>query len=134
MMNINTAYGRDLDLNLLRVFAVVAEEQNLTRAAARLYVTQPAVSAAMQRLTTFIGAEIITRQAGKMVLTKRGTELLAATRAHLAPLIGAATSAAAFNPLEAQSTLRLGLSDGFELGVLPRVVARLAREAPNMQL
>ena len=42
------SYGRDLDLNLLRVFAVVAEEGSITRAASRLYVTQPAVSASMR--------------------------------------------------------------------------------------
>ena len=41
-------YGRDLDLNLLRVFAVVAECGSVTAAAARLYLTQPAVSAAVR--------------------------------------------------------------------------------------
>jgi LysR family transcriptional activator of mexEF-oprN operon len=37
-------YERDLDLNLLRVLLVVAEEGSVTRAASRLYLTQPAVS------------------------------------------------------------------------------------------
>ncbi len=45
-------HGRDLDLNLLRVFAVVAESGGVTAAAHRLYMTQPAVSAALRRLTT----------------------------------------------------------------------------------
>ena len=47
-------YGRDLDLNLLRVFAVVAEAGSVTQAAARLYLTQPAVSAALRRLRTAV--------------------------------------------------------------------------------
>src|SRR5437764_769379 len=51
MRHMNENYGRDLDLNLLRVFAVVAESGSVTRAAARLYLTQPAVSAALRRLT-----------------------------------------------------------------------------------
>ena len=42
-----SAYGRDLDLNLLRVFVVVAETGRLTATASRLYLTQPAVSAAL---------------------------------------------------------------------------------------
>jgi len=48
-------YGRDLDLNLLRVFAVVAESGSVTEAANRLYMTQPAVSAALRRLAAATG-------------------------------------------------------------------------------
>lgn len=54
-------YGRDLDLNLLRVFAVVAESASVTDAAKRLYMTQPAVSAALRRLTTAVGAPLFVR-------------------------------------------------------------------------
>ena len=45
----------DLDLNLLRVFDAVMTEQNLTRAAARLAMTQPAVSNALRRLREALG-------------------------------------------------------------------------------
>ena len=86
MSNINDSYAKDLDLNLLRVFAVVAEEGSITRAASRLYVTQPAVSASMRRLASFVGAELLTRQGRGLVLTHRGADLLASTRAHLGPL------------------------------------------------
>ncbi|MBZ0234085.1 MAG: LysR family transcriptional regulator, partial [Deltaproteobacteria bacterium] len=44
----NEHYGRDLDLNLLRVFAVVADSGSVTAAAGRLYLTQPAISAALR--------------------------------------------------------------------------------------
>src|SRR4051812_5607979 len=98
MRNINDAYGRDLDLNLLRTFAVVAEESSLTRAAARLYVTQPAVSASMRRLTEFVGADLVTRQGRGVALTTRGAELLVAARAHLQPLVAATMAAAPFDP------------------------------------
>jgi LysR family transcriptional activator of mexEF-oprN operon len=50
------SYSRDLDLNLLRVFVVVASVGSVTRAAAQLYLTQPAISAALRRLTTAVGA------------------------------------------------------------------------------
>jgi Bacterial regulatory helix-turn-helix protein, lysR family len=68
-------YERDLDLNLLRVFAVAAEEGSITRAASRLYITQPAVSAAMRRLTSLVGVELIARQGRGIVLASRGAEL-----------------------------------------------------------
>ena len=42
-------YEKNLDLNLLRVFVVVAEAGSVTEAASRLYLTQPAVSAALRR-------------------------------------------------------------------------------------
>ncbi|MGS0758078.1 LysR family transcriptional regulator, partial [Roseateles sp. GG27B] len=49
-MNLRPINFRTLDLNLLRVFDVVMEERNVTRAAARLAITQPAVSNALRRL------------------------------------------------------------------------------------
>jgi DNA-binding transcriptional LysR family regulator len=51
---VNASYERDLDLNLLRVFVVVAETGSITGAASRLYLTQPAVSAAIGRLTAAV--------------------------------------------------------------------------------
>ena len=67
-----TAYGRDLDLNLLRVFAVVAEAGSVTAAATRLYLTQPGVSAALRRLTDVVGAPLFVRR----LLNKHGMKLL----------------------------------------------------------
>jgi len=52
MSLVNESYGRDFDLNLLGVFIVVADTGSVTRAAASLYLTQPAVSAALRRLAT----------------------------------------------------------------------------------
>ncbi len=128
------SYGRDLDLNLLRVFAVVAEEGSITRAASRLYVTQPAVSASMRRLSDFVGTELFARQGRGVVLTRRGTELLAASRAHLAPLVAAALAAPVFDPRVSTALVRIGLSDMTESLLLPALLERLRDEAPSMQL
>ncbi len=134
MPNITEAYGRDLDLNLLRVFVVVAEEESVTRASARLYVTQPAVSAAMRRLTSFVGSELLTRQGRGVVLTSRGTELLAVARAHLLPLIAATTAAPVFDPSLSTTTIRIGLADGLVAILLPDLLVSMRREAPQMRL
>ena len=77
MSKIRDSYAKDLDLNLLRIFVVVAEEGSITRAASRLYVTQPAVSASMRRLAEFVGAELFVRQGRGLALTPRGARILA---------------------------------------------------------
>src|SRR4051794_12179305 len=94
----NERYGRDLDLNLLRVFAVVAESGSVTQAAALLYLTQPAVSAALRRLQSSVGAPLFARQGRGLVLTDRGERLLSVTRPHLRALVDAALSPPAFDP------------------------------------
>ena len=127
-------YERDLNLNLLRVFAVVAEEGSTTRAAARLYLTQPAVSAAIKRLTSFVGIELFARQGRGIVLTSRGRELLTVARAHLAPLVAAVTAAPTFDPTSSTATVRIGISDGISALLLPIFWRLLRKEAPRMTL
>src|SRR3954466_9539447 len=83
-------FGRDLDLNLLRVFAVVAESGGVTEAAKRLYLTQSAVSAALRRLTTAVGAPLFLRSGRGIALTNRGERLRAGLDVHLGPLVEAA--------------------------------------------
>ncbi|HWL87553.1 MAG TPA: LysR family transcriptional regulator [Polyangiaceae bacterium] len=130
----NDLYGRDLDLNLLRVFAVVAEEGSITRAASRLYVTQPAVSAAMRRLTSFVGTELFVRQGRGVVLTNRGTELLTAARAYLPPLVAATMAVPVFDPKRSAATVPMGLADALEALLLPTILTLLRSEAPEMQV
>jgi LysR family transcriptional activator of mexEF-oprN operon len=127
-------YGRDLDLNLLRVFAVVAEAGSVTEAARRLYVTQPAVSAALRRLTTAVGAPLFVRSGRGLALTSRGTRLRAGLHPHLERLIDAALAPPTFDPQTSDRTLRLGLSDSAELWLVPRLLRVLEREAPHMRL
>jgi LysR family transcriptional activator of mexEF-oprN operon len=128
------SYGRDLDLNLLRVFAVVADEGSVTSAAARLYLTQPAVSAALKRLTVAVGAPLFVRQGRGLALTARGERLVAQVRPHLEGLIDAALSSPSFDPATSDRTVRLGLSDGAEAWLLPPLLRSLEAQAPRMRL
>lgn len=130
----NANYGRDLDLNLLRVFAVVAEHESVTQAAAVLYLTQPAVSAALRRLATSVGAPLFAKQGRGLVLTDRGERLLEATRPHLRALVEAALSPARFDPKTSDRTVRIGLADSNESWLLPRLLAVLAKKAPRMRV
>jgi len=127
-------YGRDLDLNLLRVLVVVAEEGSITRAASRLYITQPAVSAAMHRLVSFVGSELFARQGRGIVLTTRGAELAQVARQHLQSLVAATMAAPVFDPKTSTATVRLGLSDSMEGILLAPLLKLLRSEAPWMTL
>jgi LysR family transcriptional activator of mexEF-oprN operon len=127
-------YGRDLDLNLLRVFAVVAEAGSVTEAARRLYLTQPAVSAALRRLAAAVGAPLFARSGRNLVLTGRGTRLRDGLHPHLDKLVDAALSPSRFDPRTSERTLRLGLSDSAEQWLLPKLLRELAAEAPRMRV
>jgi LysR family transcriptional activator of mexEF-oprN operon len=127
-------FGRDLDLNLLRVFAAVAETGGVTEAAKRLYLTQSAVSAALRRLTTAVGAPLFLRSGRGIALTNRGERLRDGLDVHLGPLVEAALAPATFDPATAERTLRLGLSDSAELWGLPPLLRALEREAPRLRI
>jgi LysR family transcriptional activator of mexEF-oprN operon len=130
----HSVYEKDLDLNLLRVFVVVAEAGSVTEAASRLYLTQPAVSAALRRLTSSVGAPLFVRAGRGLSLTTRGQRLLASARPHLQALVEAAVSPATFDARTSERNVRLGLSDTNEAWLLPRLLRLLAEEAPRMRL
>ena len=128
------SYGRDLDLNLLRVFLVVADAGSVTGAAARLYLTQPAVSAALRRLTGAVGAPLFVRKGRSLVLSSRGEALRHKAQLHLSALVDAALSPQRFDPLTSERVLRLGLADAAEGWLLPRLLRAFAQRAPRMSL
>jgi LysR family transcriptional activator of mexEF-oprN operon len=128
------SYARDLDLNLLRAFVVVAETGSVTAAATKLYLTQPAISAALKRLANAVGAPLFARQGRGIALTTRGEQLLTAARPHLAALADAAQAPLAFDSRVSDRTIRIGLSDVSESWLLPPLLRALAREAPRMRL
>jgi LysR family transcriptional activator of mexEF-oprN operon len=130
----NETYGRNLDLNLLRVFAVVAETRSVTLAATRLYLTQPAVSAALRRLTDAVGAPLFVRQGRGLALSTRGERLRVEVAPHLSALIDAALLPPTFDPRSSERTLRLGLSDTAEVWLLAPLLRLLGKEAPAMRV
>jgi DNA-binding transcriptional LysR family regulator len=74
----------DVDTRLLRYFVAVAEEGTLTRAAERLYVSQPALTKQIKQLETRLGVRLFTRSRTGMALTEAGRALRERTPALLA--------------------------------------------------
>jgi DNA-binding transcriptional LysR family regulator len=78
--------ARAIELRHLRYFLAVAEERNFTRAAARLYISQPPLSAQIRQLEQRIGATLFVRAPGAVRLTAAGEALLQPAYAALAAL------------------------------------------------
>lgn len=130
----NQVYARDFDLNLLRVFVVVAEAGSVTAAAEQLYLTQPAISAALRRLTESVGAPLFARAGRGLTLTARGKTLLQAAQPHLSALVGAALAPVAFNPKTSEEVVRVGISDLNDAWLLPPLLRALRDHAPRLKL
>jgi len=124
---------RDLDLNLLRTLDVLLEEQQVSRAALRLGVSQPAVSHALGRLRRHLGDPLLVRRGQEMVLTPRASELAGPLRQILAS-IRQLTGPARFDPARAQGRLRIATTDYGLAIVMPQVLAGLARQAPGLSI
>ncbi|MEK2495098.1 LysR family transcriptional regulator [Kitasatospora purpeofusca] len=111
----------------LRYFLVLAEELNFTRAAARIGVAQPALSARMRRLEAELGTALLVRSTRSVVLTAAGAALAESAPPALAALDRAwdtARSAANGEP----GTLRIGYSLSTGAGTTPALVDRLIRD------
>jgi DNA-binding transcriptional LysR family regulator len=96
-----------MDLTLLRAFATVARLGNLTRAAAQLHLTQPAVSLQIKNLQEALGVTLFTRASHGLVLTRDGQALLPHAERALAAAGDVERAAAALRQ-EVRGRLRIG--------------------------
>lgn len=120
-----------LDLNLLRVFDAVMTEQNLTRAAHRMAMTQPAVSNALKRLRDSLGDELLIRTAHGVKPTARAEELWPTIRAALSSL-QEAVAPSSFDISKAQATFRMAMADATAALCLPALVRTIETEAAGV--
>jgi DNA-binding transcriptional LysR family regulator len=124
----------DVDLNLLRVFDAVLHEQGATAAAARLGLTQPAVSNALARLRAIFGDALFVRTAAGMDPTPFARELAEPVRQALALLESALAHGPGFDPATSTRAFRFYMSDLGQVEFLPPLVERLQRAAPGVRL
>lgn len=122
-----------LDLNLLRLFDVLAEERSVTRAGARLGLTQSAVSHALARLRHALQDDLFVRGPDGMRPTARARELEPRVRDALRQL-NAALTADAFDPAKTRKAFTVGAGSYAASLLLPALVARLERTAPFAEL
>lgn len=114
-----------IDLNLLVVFEAIYTEGSVTRASARLNLTQPAISHALGRLRTLFGDPLFTRQGHTMVPTAMARSIVEPIATALRTLDGTLSRAFSFDPGKAQRTLTIGLPGGEESSFLPTLTGRV---------
>lgn len=130
MQDMNTA---NFDLNLLRVFDAMFTERNVTRAARRVFLSQPAVSHALARLRKEVGDPLFVRAGNEMIATKKALTLAPGIRSVLDQL-GELLSDAAFDPKTSTAVFRIGLSDLSEYMLAPLFISLIRDEAPHLRL
>ncbi|SEM56467.1 LysR family transcriptional regulator [Streptacidiphilus jiangxiensis] len=123
----------DIDTRLLRYFTAVAQEGNLTRAAERLFVSQPALTKQIKQLETQVGVELFVRSRAGMTLTPAGAALASEATAVLTAWQVALrrTRAAAGR---AARTLRIGFVASAANEHTQEIVAAFARRHPGWRL
>lgn len=123
---------RAVDLNLLPVFVAVVEEGQLSRAAQRLGMSQPAVSAALQRLRLTVDDPLFIRSRSGLTPTPRAQALFQQVSTHLLKISQALDPSQCFDPATSDRTFRLIAPDYFEFLALGPLVARLRQFSPNI--
>ncbi|EPY4664464.1 LysR family transcriptional regulator [Klebsiella variicola] len=128
-----TSRLHSLDIRLLRAFAVVAEENNISRAAQRLFISQPPLTRHIRHLEAQLGVTLFQRHSKGLILTDAGREVLEIIRPMLALQ---ARTLAALSELSVHSPqpLRLGLTTAFEQGIFAAVESALSKHTRALHI
>jgi DNA-binding transcriptional LysR family regulator len=124
---------RSLDLNLLVVFDAIYHEGNVTRAAAKVGLSQPATSGALSRLRGHLGDELFLRSAEGLRPTPRAIELADRLPGILVELENA-LEPPTFDPATSEHVLRIASLDYFTVVVIPALLRLFETEAPKVRV
>jgi DNA-binding transcriptional LysR family regulator len=123
-----------IDLHLIRVLNTVLVERSVSRAAIRLGMYQPAVSAALKRLRVLAGDPILVRSGAGMVPTDAGLRMIEPSASILRAAGMLFSDARGFDPATADVTFRLAASDYLDPLFLPQLVAQVKAQAPRCRI
>ncbi len=137
-------YGRDgerkrmnpnrLDLNLLRVFGAILDTRSVTVAATTLGLTQSAVSNQLARLREAFDDPLFVRTSEGMVPTPRALAIADPIRKSLVAIRFCLEEQLGFDPAASDRTFRIYMSDVGQMVFLPKLIERLARIAPRVNI
>lgn len=126
--------SRRLDLNLLVTLETLLVEQNVTKAAARLHLSQPAVSAQLNRLRhEFDDLLLIPAQRG-MTPTAKAIELLDPLRQALDQVRATVATHRNFDPAKARLTVTIACTDYLQAAVVKPLVVELRKRALGVRV
>ena len=122
-----------IDLNLLVVFDALMQERNVTRAAERLALSQPALSHALSRLRHMLKDDLFIRSPKGMIPTPRAEALALPVRRALDELQHS-LEPPQFDPSRAEHTFRIAVDNYAAIVLAPPIAARVAKAAPRLAL
>jgi LysR family transcriptional activator of mexEF-oprN operon len=123
-----------LDLNLLVALDALISEGHVTRAAERTGIKQSAMSHNLRRLRSLFGDELLIRSGTEMLPTPRARELAATVRSVFLEVQSVVVSSAVFDPTRVKRSFTIGVSPSREITLLPRLLASMHAQAPNIRL
>ncbi|MEY4519746.1 MAG: hypothetical protein RLZZ499_2346 [Cyanobacteriota bacterium] len=132
-MNIDYTNLRKLDLNLLIALDVLITEASVTKAAAKLNMSQSAMSHALKRLRTILNDDILIRTSREMEVTPYARQISDRVRQILTDIESTLLSQTTFNPATAQSTFRIAASDYVEATIGINLIQQLTTQAPGIR-
>ncbi len=122
------------DLNLLIALDTLLRERNITRAAEKVFVSQPAMSAALHRLRDYFGDPLLVRVGRDMELSPRGQSLVEPVREALLLIQATLGTQPTFTAATTQREFTLILSEEAVPDLLPAILERVSTEAPGIRI
>jgi DNA-binding transcriptional LysR family regulator len=122
------------DLNLLIALELLLEEQNVTRAAQRLNLTQSAMSAALARLRLALNDELLVPHGRRLVATPHALALAPLVSEAIRNLRVLISGATAFDPATSDRKFEIAASDYISTVLLCPVLRELKAEAPAIEI
>lgn len=125
---------KKLDLNLLIALDALLSTRSVSKAAAQVHVSQPAMSASLGRLREFFEDALLTPSGRAMALTPLALSLIESTRRTMESIDETTSHRSGFDPAQARRTFVVAASDYSSFVILQPTMALLAREAPGITL
>jgi DNA-binding transcriptional LysR family regulator len=126
-------YFRNVDLNLLHALHALLEERHVTRAGKRCFLSQPAMSRALERLREMFGDPLLVRSGRAYERTVRGERVLRELEA-LMPRLEGMVRGEQFDPARSHERFRVAMTDHASMILMPSLVARVRRAAAHVKL
>lgn len=124
----------NFDLNLLRVLDALLRDESTVKAGERIGLSQPAVSAALNRLRAALGDPLFVRKGQRIVPTEHAKSLEVPLRQALDGLGTLLAGQSRFDPSRAQQSFKISGSDFFSELLMPALALRLADMAPSVKV
>jgi DNA-binding transcriptional LysR family regulator len=124
---------RNLDLNLLQPLEALLTERHITRAAKRCFLSQPAMSRALERLRVMFADPLLIRRGRSYERTVRGEHLLQELQS-LIPRLAGMVHGETFDPAQTHERFRVALTDHASMTLLPELLKEVRAAAPNVRI